>query len=250
MARSTFFKNLEILKDQKLIKVVNVNKRDHRLYPYTDLLISVPEELDEFKDAFFVLVERVKQYNKLKIEALDKNRQKGEVTDEHIHDSVDFVHKKGTVSDSIILLYQHLVGMCILAGIFIWPTKVNDSKAINKVYEVAFLRLQEIQQKLAELFPPGYNYPLTKKLVGDLFQLEPHKLDFVARSFYELGLNKQIEPVLDSLWEISNSSIPFSRYAAFPLSLSKGSVRNGKLVKWKEVLKIAERKTLQHSSKK
>ena len=240
MARSTFFKHMKILIDQKRIKVVNVNKRDHRLYPYTDLLVSVPEELGKFKDAFFILAEKVKQYSKL-IEALDKNRQKGEVTDEHIHDSVDFVHKKWAALDSVILLYQHLVGMCILAGIFIWPTKVNDNKAINKVYEVAFSRLQEIQQKLSELFPPGFNYPLTKKTVGDLFQLEPHKLDFVARSFYGLGLNKQIEPVLDSLWEISNSSIPFSRHPAFLLS-GKGSVRNGKLVEWKEVLKTAKKK--------
>jgi hypothetical protein len=102
---------------------------------------------------------------------------------------------------------------------------------------------------LGDLFPPGYNYPLTKKIVGDIFQLEPHKLDFVASSFYRLGLNKQIERVLDSLWKISNSSIPFSRYPAFPLSLGKGSVKNGKLVEWKEVLKITKRRRTASSKK-
>jgi hypothetical protein len=251
MARSTFFKYLEILKDQKQVKVENVNKRDRKLYPYTDLLVSVPRVLDEFKDAFFILTEKVKQYNKLKIEELHKKYPKNEeVTDERIHERLDFIQKRGAVLDSIILLYQHLVGMCILAGLFIWPTKVNDNKAINKIFEVAFSRLLEIQQKLGELFLPGYNYPLTKKIVGNLFQLEPHKLDFVARSFYSLGLDKQIEPVLDSIWKISNSSIPFSRYPAFPLSLGKGSVKNGKLVEWKEVLEITEKKGVRHSSKK
>jgi hypothetical protein len=239
MSRTTFFKNLRILEDQKRIKVVKVNKRDHRLYPYTDLLVSVPSELDEFKDAFFALVERVKQYSKSKIEALDKKRSKDEeVTDERIHDSLDYIFKKGAVLNSIILLYQHLIGMYISAGIFIWPTKTNDYKATNKIYEVAFSKLQEIQQKLGELFPPGYNYQLSRQIVGNLFQLEPHKLDTVARSFYNVGLDKQIKPVLDSIWKISNSSVPFSRYSAIPLS-GKGSVRNGKLVDWKEVLKIA-----------
>jgi hypothetical protein len=251
MARITFFKYLRILVDQKQIKVVKVNKRDHRLYPYTDLLVAVPKELDEFKDAFFALVERVKQYSKSKIEALDKKRSEHEeITDEHTQHSVDFIQKKGAVLDSIILVYQHLVGMYISAGIFIWPTKTNDYKATNKIYEVAFSKLQEIQQKLGELFPPGYNYQLSRQIIGNLFQLKPHKLDSVARSFDNVGLDKQIKPVLDSIWKISNSSIPFSRYPGFPLSLGKGSVRNGKLVEWKEVLKIAERKDLKHSSKK
>jgi hypothetical protein len=76
IARSTFFKYLKILIDQKQIRAENVNKRARRLYPYTDLLISVPKELDEFKEAFFILVEKVKQYSKSKTEELEKNIQK------------------------------------------------------------------------------------------------------------------------------------------------------------------------------
>jgi hypothetical protein len=142
--------------------------------------------------------------------------------------------------------------MYISAGFFIWPTKTSNNKAINKIYEVAFSRLQEIQQKLGELILPGYYYRLSNKIIGNLFQLKPHNLDFLAGSFYNLGLDKQIEPVLDSIWKISNSSIPFGRYPnpAFPPDSRKGLIKNGKLVDWKEVLKIREEKGSQHSSKK
>jgi hypothetical protein len=172
-------------------------------------------------------------------------RKENEVTDERMRKSIDFIQKRGAVLDSVILLYQHLIGMCISAGFFIWSTKTNDKKATNSIYEIAFSRLQEIQQKLTDLFPPGYYYNLSRRIMENLFQLKPYNLDFVAKSFNNLGLGKQIEPVLNSIWKISNNSIPFSRYPIIP-----GSVKNGKLVEWKEILKITEKKGLKYSSKK
>jgi hypothetical protein len=240
MARSTYFKYLAILKNRKQIREEKVNKRDRRLYPYTDLLVSVPKELDEFKDAFFILIEKVKQDNKIKTEGLNKkypeSKDRMPDEDEGVDEFIDSIQTKEAVLDSIVvLLYQHLVGMCISAGFFIWSAKTNNKETLNKIHEVAFSRLQEILQKLGELFPPRNNYLLSNKVLENLFQLKPDKLDFVAKNFQNMGLGKQIEPVLDSMWKISKSSIPFGPYN-FPISLGKGLIKNGKLVTWKEVL--------------
>jgi len=57
-------------------------------------------------------------------------------------------------------------------------------------------------------------------------------LDEIANNFYRIGVDKQIEPVLDSLWEISNKSIPFDLLGPPSRDLQMLIAGNGKLKDW------------------
>ena len=52
-------------------------------------------------------------------------------------------------------------------------------------------------------------------------------------NFYRIGVDKQIEMVLDSLWEISNKSIPFSLLGSLNRELKWLMATDGKLVDWR-----------------
>ena len=99
---------------------------------------------------------------------------------------------------------------------------------------------QEIQLKLTSELKPN-EVGLYDIAVESLFILKPFDLDAIADNFHEIGVDEQIEPVMDSLWEISNKSIPFNLLGPSSRDLQvaiagNGKLRmaeNGKLIDWR-----------------
>jgi RNAse (barnase) inhibitor barstar len=115
-----------------------------------------------------------------------------------------------------------------------WPKKIKDKEVINKLYTEVFNRLQEIQLKLtSELFAPSDEFRLYDIAVEGLFELKPDELHSVAHAFHRIGVDKQFESVLDSLWEISNKSIPFGLLGPLRIEVQHLMAKNGKLNDWR-----------------
>ncbi len=60
MSRQTFFKRLAVLRNNKIVKEENPNKRDKSLrINNNDLIVIVSNELDYFEDTYFELLRKV-----------------------------------------------------------------------------------------------------------------------------------------------------------------------------------------------
>ena len=204
-----------------------VNRREHRFFLNDDnLLISTPRELDQFKDYFFKLIDEVNRRSATKITEFDKKYPESRLRDPMI--------KRSRLLYSLLALYQHLVGMYVLRSLSIWPKKIKDKEVINKLYTEVFNRLQEIQLKLtSELFAPSDEFGLYDIAVEGLFELKPDESDTRAHAFHRIGVDKQFESVLDSLWEISNKSIPFGLLGPLRIEVQHLMAKNGKLNDWR-----------------
>ena len=63
MARSTFFKDLAKLKEDKIVREEHTNKRDHKLFVNpNNPLIFIPKQLEEIETTFKKLLDKSKPH--------------------------------------------------------------------------------------------------------------------------------------------------------------------------------------------
>src|SRR5215207_5121925 len=242
LSRAPIFDTLSELVKAGAVIDEKINRRDHRYFLNEDnLLVSIPAELDQFKDYFFKLIHEVNRRFDTKIKEHDKKYPKHLREDDP--DDLEWkmlhpVEMRSRILYSLLGLYQHLVGMYILRSLSIWPQKIKNKEAINKLYTEVFNRFQEIQEKLKSELAPN-EVGLYDIAVENLFILKPFDLEAIVGNFHKIGVDEQIEPVMDSLWEISNKSIPFdllgpsSRDLQLVIAGSKFIMaENGKLKDW------------------
>jgi hypothetical protein len=215
LSRGPIFDTLRELRKEGALRDEKINRRDHRYFLNEDnLLVSIPAELDQFKDYYFNLIDEVNRRFDPKIKDRDKkypeHLRKNNVDDLEWK-TLDPVIKRSSILYSLLGLYQHLVGMYILQSLSLWHRKIKDRETITKLYTEVFNRFQEIQLKLtSELIVPANEVGIYDVAADSLFELKKFTLDDIANNFYRIGVDKLAEPVIDSLWKISNKSIPFS----------------------------------------
>ena len=243
LSRGPIFDTLsELIKEGAVIDE-KINRRDHRYFLNDDNpLVSVPAELDQFNGYFFKLIDEVNRRFDTKIKEHDKkypeHLRKNNPNDFE-RKTFDPVRKRSWILYSLLGLYQHLVGMYILRSLAIWPKKIRNKETITKLHTEVFSRFQEIQLKLTSELKPN-EVGLYDIAVESLFILKPFDLDAIVDNFHVIGVDELIEPVMDSLWEISNKSIPFNLLGPSNRDLQvtiagNGKIRmaeNGKLIDW------------------
>jgi hypothetical protein len=226
LSRVPIFNILAELVKEGAVTDEKINRREHRFFLNDDnLLVSTPAELDQFKDYFFKLIDEVNRRSDTRISEFDKK---------HPAMLQHPMIKRSRLLYSLLSLYQHLVGMYVLRSLSIWPKKIKDKDVISKLYTEVFDRLQEIQLKLtSELFAPSDEFRLYDIAVEGLFELKGDELFSVAEAFHGIGVDKQFESVLDSLWEISNKSIPFDLLGPLRIEVQRLIAKTGKLNDWR-----------------
>jgi hypothetical protein len=238
LSRGPVFDTLSELIKEGTITDEKISRRDHRYFLNEDnLLVSIPAELDQFKDYYYNLIDEVNRRFDPKIKERDKkypeHLRKNNVDDLEWK-TLDPVRKRSRILYSLLILYQHLVGMYILQSLSLWHRKIKDKETITKLYTEVFNRFQEIQLKLtSELIVPSNEVGLYDIAADSLFELKQFTLDGIANNFYRIGVDKQFEPVIDFLWDISNKSIPFNLLSSRrSLDLKALIAENGKLKDW------------------
>jgi hypothetical protein len=230
LSRVPIFRILTELVKEGAVTDEKVNRREHRYFLNDDNpLVSVPAELDQFKDYFFKLIDEVnRQFNTEIEEHLRENN-----VDDQEWKMLSPATKKSSILFCLLELYQHLVGMYILRSLTIWPKKIRDIETLTKLQTEVFNRFQEIQSKLtSQRFTPSDEVGVYDIATDSLFKLKRFTLDRIANDLHRIGVDKQFEPVIDSLWKISNKSIPFDLLSSHESKDLELLIANGKLIEW------------------
>jgi hypothetical protein len=232
-ARMTVLNKLDRLEGERFIvcRKLKPNSQIYQVYiNEDDLLMSVINDIDNFKKLYFELINQVRKKIKEEIE-----RDKTEEAD--LQDSVNFLKKEFRVINHILLIFRHLVSMCILARFFIWSEKIKDKESLENLYQSAFNKLQEMQLGLTKLFPGGPSKEFINEVISSFFELRPEKLSEMVLDFRRFGLDVQLLPVLDSLWKITANSIPSSSFSTPTVKLI-GLAKDKQLKHWRKIVNL------------
>jgi hypothetical protein len=209
-SRKTVFKILRGLKeDHKMIVVRpdNSNSRVHHVYVNKEnLLASTIIDLDDFKDALFVLLDKAKGIQKkLGSEA---KRNNGDYSIERKIYELEYI-----ISSSIFDIYKYFFDTYILHSLFKWPEATKDKEILNKLNTTFFVNMQEIQSKISEAMSivvrPSHREKEFIRLMNS--RLSISGFEDMLSTFQFIGLRKEFEPIMDRLWKTSFDYIDFER---------------------------------------
>jgi hypothetical protein len=121
-----------------------------------------------------------------------------------------------------------VLAIFILYLMFIWPKKVSDWRIREKVYEIAFQAVKEMQLKLEEVFGIGGEGLMREEegsIINDLFTM---KKDDLYYTFANLDKQDEIGQKCDCITNTDNDNSPYTeltqrRISAFRLRFEKGS---------------------------
>jgi Fe2+ or Zn2+ uptake regulation protein len=221
------------------------DRRSHRYYVDTNNpLITIPKEMDHFKDIFFSLADKAKQQldmmDKKIQQEYPKQRREPNLEDdgypaEYVKQEIETMKRIVGVNRTFLILYHHLVGMCLIASIFKWNKAIHDKKSLRELNSEVFHRLEEMQLRLSDLFPSSENWSLSNEIIPNFFGLQEKNLKFIVSELEKVGLEMDLNPVMDFLWDITKRSIPSGALPYLGNTL-KGVVVKRKLKDWKEII--------------
>ena len=204
-SRNTIVKDIDIL-----IKEFNAiiprkdkpNSMIYKLYINNDSeLLSLYQDLNQIKDLFFILIDKIKQ-DPLKYNSENKFNT--------------------PIIDSIILIYIHILGIYITNSFLKWTKEIEDNNLINKLYTLLFSNLIEIQKEISKSFKIKINIPFKKStasqirsmlytnLIHRFFILDQKQILQVLQEFNKYENINEIHDLLKLVWKIS---FPIYRYS-------------------------------------
>jgi hypothetical protein len=177
------------------------NSQIYRLYVNEDsIFLSVYRELENFKNAFFVLIE------KTKMRLVKKN--------------VPWIFNKSNDSDAfydLLLIYHHVLGIYLSYSVLKWPAEVIDQAILTKIYAIIIYQMVQIQTKMSESFRiqgkmPSFNHatygqvlsPILQRFIDRMFLLQPRTIIKILDDYkrYKYNIREEVVPVLKTVWEI------------------------------------------------
>jgi hypothetical protein len=210
-SRKTVYKDLRVLvKDYEMIVVRKdkPNSQIHHLYiNEKNLLLSTITDLDNFKNALSVLLNKAKEIHK-KLEFEAKKVSKDYSIQRKIYE-LEYI-----LSCSLFDIYKCFINTYILHALFKWPEATKDKEILNKLNTTFFVNMQEIQYKISEamttVFRPSHRREeFIQLMVSQPSTLEVSSFGGMLSTFQLVGLGKEFEPILDHLWKTSFDYIDF-----------------------------------------
>jgi ribosomal protein L17 len=142
MARSTFFKDLAKLKEDKIVREEHTNKRDHKLFVDSDNpLIFIPNQLEEIEKTFKTLLDKSKPHWE------DISEQRLNALKESNIDLIRELFFKGTKSLVYFvptMILQMITDSITIHARTIWLNKIADKDIINKLFANVFMKLASL----------------------------------------------------------------------------------------------------------
>jgi hypothetical protein len=207
MSRSTFFKGLSELIKGKEIRVENSNMRDRRLYPYNNLLISVPEELKKFECCMQILLDKGQKH----IEALKRNR--GAKVDRLV------TSRKLWLLRSATIIFFDIVSLYNAKALFIWTKNIREPEVLNNLYLKVFVKINDMRNvivaKYQDLLPDQIDEICSfmgMSLIHEgIYFDNPKKDSFlhdIEQHFSDMGLRNEFLPIKNHLNELTKFMFP------------------------------------------
>jgi hypothetical protein len=205
MARSTFFKDLAKLKEDKIVREEHTNKRDHKLFvDSNNPLIFIPKQLEEIEKTFKTLLDKSKPHweeiseqrlNALKESNIDLIRE------------LFFKGIKSLVYFVPTMILQMITDSITIHARTIWINKIADKDIINKLFANVFMKLASLNSDYVDYLNSIY-YNHLERVQFDNSAINrvylPLQLMHISRNVYKaISMEKEIEEMFDSLWEFS-----------------------------------------------
>ncbi len=162
------------------------------------ILVSVTKELEEFDKKNFLLLKKIT----LKFDELYMvSKPKIELGLQNV-DLTAFQPLLDALSQMVDIFYE-FVDVCMLRCILKWPETVKKEDIIKRLYSILFSKINDIQFRMSEI--------LRSTKAGNFYQialLSVYQRIYGTTNFqrhlekFKLAGIKEIDQVLDSLWDI------------------------------------------------
>jgi hypothetical protein len=210
------------------------------------LLINEKQRLDDFKKSFLYLLEKAKQKINIKEEVhrgTPKIPKVRKIVDTGMPPPYSAVFEnKLHLMIALSVLYRHFIGIYYIGSLFTWPEKIKNKEDLNRLYEIVFRTIQEIQSKLTDVLPRRddntHTNPFTKKMLENLFELSPPLVPLIIDAFEKCGLEKELQPTLETLWSAPFAFISYETLADFLQENTGGKFY--KVNNWKDLAEVIE----------
>jgi hypothetical protein len=109
-----------------------------------------------------------------------------------------------------------MVDACLFRFLFIWSQKITDQHVLQQLYSMVFSKIADMQTRLSKsLKGPSQSKDINNDM--ERFILERFRgskgsrlpILYYLDSSKELGIEKEIEPVIDALWKIIGDLQPY-----------------------------------------
>jgi hypothetical protein len=197
-SRVPILNTIKSLADDGLIfiKKDEYNSKRHHLFINTsNELASLILKLDSLKESYFTLLDKTQSF------------------DDNLVSNTSF-YDKSKLIEALVLPFKAVMSL-IQYDLFGHIEKTPNKDLIQKKTNTAYTMMQQIHLKL-------YKSKILKILIGDseeeilihLFMntsngLSPRSIIEMIGIFKKLGMSEPIDKVIDSLWDISYSILPF-----------------------------------------
>ena len=140
MARSTFFKDLAKLKEDKIVVVEHTNKRDHKLFvDSNNPLILIPKQLQEIETTFKKLLDKSKpHWEEITTQRLNALKELKELDIDLIRE-LFFKGTKSLVYFVPTMILQFITDSITIHARTIWLNKIADKDTLNKLFTIVFM---------------------------------------------------------------------------------------------------------------
>ena len=199
---------LRTLEDYGMITVKKENRQFHRVVANdNNLLLRVSNDINDFKEMFFVLLNKIK-YKPIKSFLVIRKRAK--------------LPEGHSLLSELYIIYHQFIRVFLFQAMTKWSKQeVLDKRTLARLYDTIFPIILSIQLKLSEVvdrIPSTSNEKIilrSNELISyDKTLLRPALMSMTVKTFASYGLAREVKPVL--------------------LHLAKMSVNYGTLFKFKE----------------
>lgn len=247
VSRVTVFKLLHELIESGAVKRhlendLKRNARDHKLVvDESNPLIFVRLELEKFEAAYFDLFKKGRDLKlERKLAAIGDVPKVAKVESEISKTLKDLSHKmdpksiqkferkfpemmykaykagvwQGRFAMHMWDIFHSMVDACLFRFLFVWSQKIPDQQVLQQLYSMIFWKIAVMHRRLAQIMKSEATPDLDSDMQRFIFKRFRESkgskpILLYLESFKELGLEKEIEPVLDALWNILGDLQPY-----------------------------------------
>lgn len=253
ISRVTVFKLLRELIESGAVKRYlennqKRNARDHKLFvDEGNPLVSVRLELEKFESAYFNL------FNKALIEIFEPKQSQAVLETKDVPRKITFVYPYSKLIRDVLDIFYSMVDACLFRFLFIWSQKISDKHVLQQLHSMIFSKIADMQTRLSEGLKSteltGIN-KITESFIHERLTGSNGSTMLVKYLdlFKHVGAEKEIESVIDSLWNIIGdlqlNAYPEPRMYGWPFTYGEDD--------WRKLVNLLRkhRKSIPHSTDK
>ncbi|MGI8831050.1 MAG: hypothetical protein ACR2IS_00265 [Nitrososphaeraceae archaeon] len=181
-------------------KKENPNSRNIKLFlKESNLLVSIPKQLEQFDNSFTILVDKTGQKIMLSEIGIPISKAAGIPIDSSLRLSPQQIFQLLNIKLSV---FYRVIDSILLQSLIVWPKKIEDKETLKKLYVNAFSKIADIMIKFSEQHIDAifWNISLESQIINR-FHGASALVDF-QEIYGNIGMKQEIDSVLNSLWNI------------------------------------------------